>query len=52
MQVHEFSDILQDIAHEGKAKYKLKINGIEFNLNDIHINRNDKLNVVEINIET
>ena len=31
MQVHEFSDILQDIAHEGKAKYKLKINGMEFN---------------------
>lgn len=32
MEVHEFSDILQDIGHDGFAKYILKINGIEFGL--------------------
>ena len=51
MEVHEFSDILQDIAHEGKAKYKLKINGIEFNHEDLKIIRNSENNIVEINIK-
>ena len=51
MEVHAFSDILQDIAHEGRAKYILKINGIEFDLEDVQINRNDEKNVVEITIE-
>lgn len=50
MQVHEFSDILQYIAHEGKAKYKLKINGIEFDYDDLQIIRNDENNIVEINL--
>ena len=51
MEVHAFSDILQYIAHEGRAKYILKINGIEFDLEDVQINRNDEKNVVEITIE-
>ena len=50
MQVHEFSDILQDIAHEGRAKYKLKINGIEFNYDDLKIIRDDENNIVKINL--
>ena len=50
MEVHVFSDILQDVAHEGRAKYTLMINGMEFDTKDIHINRDDKNNIVEINI--
>ena len=50
MQEHEFSDILQDIAHEGRAKYKLKINGIEFNHDDLKIIRDDENNIVKINL--
>lgn len=50
MEVHEFSDILQDIAHEGRAEYNLKINGIKFNHDDLKIIRNDKNNIVEINL--
>ena len=50
MEVHAFSDILQDIAHEGRAKYILKINGIEFDCDDLQIIRNDKNNIVEINL--
>ena len=51
MEVHVFSDILQDVAHEGRAKYILKINGMEFDTKDIYINRDDKNNIVEINIK-
>lgn len=41
MELHEFSDILQNIAHEGKAKYKLKINDIEFQHDNLKIIRNN-----------
>lgn len=51
MEVHEFSDILQDIGHDGFAKYILKINGIEFGLKNIQINKNNKDNIVDIIIQ-
>ena len=51
MQVHEFSDILQDIAHEGKAKYLLKINGVGFEYKDLNIIKDDENNQIEIIIE-
>lgn len=51
MQVHEFSDILQDIAHEGKAKYILEINGIEFDYKDLKIIKDYEKNKVKIFIK-
>ena len=50
MELHEFSDDLQNIAHEGRAEYNLKINGIEFNHDNLKIIRDDKNNIVEINL--